>query len=93
VFGVDSKLPAIVHTQDMDDRAVPTGEVIEVLQMGTPVALSCASLEEVNKHDDAKVPIWMWNTRLKTQARIFLEGREWEATLAVLRTFSLSFWR
>jgi hypothetical protein len=71
VCGVDSKLPVIVHTRDLDDRAVPTGEVSEVLQMVTPGALSRASLEEATKHDDAEVPIWLWSTWLKMQACIF----------------------
>jgi hypothetical protein len=58
-----------------DDRAEPTGEVNESLRMGAQGELTHASLEEATKHDDAEVPIWLWNSRLKTREWNFLEGR------------------
>jgi hypothetical protein len=93
VFGVDGKLPAIVHTQDMDDRASPMGEVSEVMRMDRPVELNHAFLEEATMNDDAEVPIWLWNTQLKTQTWTFFEGREWETDLVVIINFCMSFWR
>jgi hypothetical protein len=90
---VDGKLPDIIHTVDNDDRAVPAGEVSEVMQMGRTGELNRASLEEATKYDDAEVPIWLWNARLKTQAWNLSEGREWEAALVVIILFALRFWR
>jgi hypothetical protein len=55
--------------------------------------LTRASLEEATKHDDAEVPMWLWNSWLKTREWNFLEGREWESVLVVIRSFSLRFWR
>jgi hypothetical protein len=91
VLGV--KLHALLHTREMDDREEPTGEVNELLQMGTQGELTCASLEEATKHDGAEVPIWLWNHRLKTLEWDFLEGREWEAALVVIRSFGLRCWQ
>jgi hypothetical protein len=88
---LERKLPAIVHTQEMDDREEPTGEVNELPRMGAQVELTRASLEEDNKHDDSEVPIWLWNSRLKTLEWNFLEGREWESALVVIRSFGLRF--
>jgi hypothetical protein len=61
--------------------------------MGTQVELTRAYLEEDTKHDDAEVPIWLWNSRLRTLEWGLLEGREWESALVVIRSFSLRFWR
>jgi hypothetical protein len=61
--------------------------------MGRPDKLTRPSLEEAATHDEAEVSIWRWNTRMKTQAWTFLEEREWEAALVVIRNFGLSFWR
>jgi hypothetical protein len=61
--------------------------------MGDQGELTRASLEEATKHDDAEVPIWLWNSRLKTREWNFLEGREWESDLVVIRSFGLRFWR
>jgi hypothetical protein len=44
--------------------------------MGAQGELTRASLEEASNHDDAEVPIWLWNSRLKTREWNFLEGRE-----------------
>jgi hypothetical protein len=35
--------------------------------MGKPEELTHASLEEATNHDDAEIPIWIWNDRLKTE--------------------------
>jgi hypothetical protein len=90
---LEGKLPAIVHTREMDYRAEPTGEVNELLRMGAHGELTRASLEEATKHDDAEVPIWLWNSRLKTLEWNFLEGREWESALVVIRSFGLRCWQ
>jgi hypothetical protein len=42
---LEGKLPAILHTREMDDRAEPTGEVNELLQMGNQGQLTRAPLE------------------------------------------------
>jgi hypothetical protein len=90
---LEGKLPTIVHTREMDDRAEPTGEVNELLRMGAQGSLTRASLEEATKHDDAEVPICLWNSRLKTLEWNLLEGREWESALMVIISFGLIFWQ
>jgi hypothetical protein len=61
--------------------------------MDKPGEFTHASLEESTKHDDAEIPIWLWNDRLKSWVWYFLEGREWEAAMVVLHGFGLLFWR
>jgi hypothetical protein len=77
----------------MDDRVDTTGEVNELLRMGAQVELTRSSLEEATTHDNAEVPIWLWNSRLKTLEWNFFEGREWGSALVVIISFGLRFWR
>jgi hypothetical protein len=60
--------------------------------MAKPGEITHTYLQEATKHDDAKIPIWLWNDQLKTQAWDFLEGR-WDAALVVIPGFGLRFWR
>jgi hypothetical protein len=73
---LEGKLPAIVHTREMDDRTEPTREINELLRMGSQGEVTRASLEGATNHNDAEVPIWLWNSRLKTLEWNFLEGRK-----------------